>query len=77
MEKIILKNKLAIDKMRIAGHLLAQLMKEIEGLVVAGVSTFDIDKSIEERMHQLGLKAECKGYAGYKFATCISVNDGP
>ena len=76
MEKIILKNKLAIDKMRTAGRLLAQIMKEIETLVVVGVSTFEIDKCIGERMHQVGLKAECKGYAGYRFATCISINDG-
>jgi len=26
-------------------------------------------------MLKLGLKPECKGYAGYKYATCISLND--
>ncbi len=73
---IVLKNKTAIEKMRTAGKKLAQIMLEIEEYVVPGANTFDLDAIIEEKMRKSGLKPECKGYAGYRHATCISLNDG-
>lgn len=75
MGKIVLKNKASIDKMRQAGYGLAQIMLEVKDYVVPGISTLHIDTFIENRMKLLGVKAECKGYAGYRFATCISLND--
>ncbi len=75
MEKIIIKNKMAIDKMRVAGNTLARLMHEIESMVQPGISTYELDDFFEKRMLQEGLMPVCKGYAGYKHATLISVND--
>ena len=75
METIIIKNKQAIERMRTAGHLLAQIMEDIKPLVCEGTSTFELDALIEERMLAAGLKTPCKGYGTYKFATCISLND--
>jgi methionyl aminopeptidase len=73
---IIIKNKLAIDKMRHAGHILAQILEDIRPLVVIGLSTYELDAIIEARMLAQGLGTPCKGYGTYKFATCISLNDG-
>ncbi|MFH1831332.1 MAG: type I methionyl aminopeptidase [bacterium] len=75
MSKIIVKNKMAIERMRIAGELLARVMEEIAEHVVIGCSTYEIDRLFEQKMLERGLKPECKGYAGYKYATCISLND--
>jgi methionyl aminopeptidase len=73
---VIVKNKLALAKMRSAGHLLALVMKEaVPGLIVPGATTLEIDSFIENKMRELGLLPVCKGYAGYKHATCISLND--
>lgn len=72
---IIIKNKTAIQKMRTAGKFLAQIMKDVESSIVYGKSTLEIDSFIEKQMLKIGLKPVCKGYAGYKFATCISLND--
>ncbi|MCK4651353.1 type I methionyl aminopeptidase [Candidatus Babeliales bacterium] len=72
---VLIKNKSAIEKMHIAGKLLAQILHEVKSHVVKGATTLQIDNFIENRMKDLGLKAECKGYAGYKYATCISLND--
>ncbi len=74
--RIVIKNKIAIDHMRVAGSLLAQVMNFTGTIVKEGISTFDLDCLIEEEMKRLGMKPECKGYAGYRNATCISVNDG-
>lgn len=72
----MLKNKLAIEKMRIAGKRLAQVMLEIKEFVVEGASTYDLDAIFEAKMRKASLKPVCKGYGGYKHATCISLNDG-
>jgi methionyl aminopeptidase len=61
--------------MRQAGKLLASLMEEVKELVQPGQNTLGIDAFIEKRMYEVGLRPACKGYAGYRFATCISLND--
>jgi methionyl aminopeptidase len=74
---IIIKNKRAIDHMRQAGHALASIFQDVikENVVKAGVTTLAIDQWFEQKMRHKGLLPECKGYGGYKHATCISVND--
>lgn len=72
---IVVKNKAALGKMRTAGHRLAIIMGEVAEKVRAGVTTLEIDSFIEEKIREAGLLPVCKGYAGYKHATCISLND--
>ncbi|HBS47926.1 TPA: type I methionyl aminopeptidase [Candidatus Dependentiae bacterium] len=72
---IVIKNKQAIDKMRTAGKLLAEIMEKVKIIIEPGIDSFEIDFFIEKNMHEVGLKPVCKGYAGYKHATCISIND--
>ncbi|MBY0354064.1 type I methionyl aminopeptidase [Candidatus Babeliales bacterium] len=75
MDAIIIKNKVAIEKMRSAGKLLAQVMQETEPFVKEGISTHELDQIIEKKMRERELKPECKGYAGYRHSSCISLND--
>lgn len=72
---IIIKNKQAIEKMRIAGHKLARIFEKVPALIEPGVTTAAIDAFIEEQMRKEELTPSCKGYAGYQHASCISVND--
>ncbi len=62
--------------MRHAGHILAQILEDIRPYVIAGASTHDLDAIIEARMLAQDLTTPCKGDGTYKFATCISLNDG-
>ena len=73
---IIIKNKRAIEKMRTAGHLLSQILDNLRPLIKEGISTLKIDAFVEDEILRSGLAPECKGYAGYKYSTCISLNDG-
>lgn len=75
MDHIIIKNKTIIAKMRTAGQILARILKEIEPFVKEGVSTYELDALIEQKMLLAGLNPVCKGYGSYKHATCISLND--
>lgn len=72
---IIIKNKLALQKMQTAGSLLSGVFQDIAPLVRAGITTLELDLQIESMLRSKNLVSQAKGYRGYKHATCISVND--
>jgi len=72
---IVIKNKMALAKMREAGSRLARVMHEVAELIQPGVTAAWLDAEVESRMHKLGLVPACKGFMGYKHATCISLNE--
>ena len=72
---IILKSKDEIEHMRKAGEILAACHREIKTMVKPGVTTHEIDQFVEKFLKQHGATPEQKGYKGYAFATCASVND--
>lgn len=72
---IKIKNKQAIAAMRTAGKKLARIVAAAGKKVVPGVTTADLDAYIEKELRAAGLQPVCKGYAGYRHASCISVND--
>lgn len=72
---IVLKTKEEIAKMREAGILLAQCHKEIEAMIKPGVVTWEIEQFVERFLAENGATPEQKGYHGFKYATCASVNE--
>jgi methionyl aminopeptidase len=72
---ITLKTREEIEKMHKAGRLLASCHKEIAKLIRPGVTTAQIDRFVEQYLEQHGATPEQKGYRGYQYATCASVND--
>jgi methionyl aminopeptidase len=61
--------------MREAGRILASCHKEIRKLIRPGLTTLEIDRFVENYLLDRGATPEQKGYMGYGFATCASVND--
>ncbi len=72
---IIIKTQEEIGKMKEAGVILADIHKEIAKMVKPGVSTMDIDAFVEKYLKEKGAFPEQKGYQGYPYATCASIND--
>lgn len=72
---IIIKTEDEINKMKKAGVLLASVHKELRKRIVPGVKTIDLDKFVEEYLTERGAYPEQKGYHGYPFSICSSVND--
>jgi methionyl aminopeptidase len=70
-----LKSAREIQLMQDAGILVAKIHKELKKLIKPGVSSMEIDEFVEEYMARHGAKPAQKGYQGYPFATCASVND--
>lgn len=72
---IIVKSKEEIEQMRAAGAILAACHKEIARMIRPGITTWEIDQFAEEFVRARGAIQEQKGYQGYPYATCASVND--
>lgn len=75
VKMIVLKSDREIEKMKEAGELLAACHREIAKLIKPGVTTWEIDQFVDHFLAEHGATPEQKGYNGYKYATCASVND--
>lgn len=69
-----IKSRLALEKMRTAGKLLAEIFENIDPMIEIGQSTAAIDAWIEKELEKRQLVSQSKGYHGYKHVSCISVN---
>lgn len=72
---IVLKSAREIEKMREAGRLLASCHKKIAEMIRPGITTWEIDNFVENYLKENGATPEQKGYKGYEYATCASIND--
>lgn len=70
-----LKSQREIEKMGKAGKLLASCHREIAKRVKPGVTTAEIDRFVDDYLKDHGATPEQKGYEGFPFATCASIND--
>lgn len=64
-----------INLMHEAGKLLAKCHLELRDLIKPGITTKELDDFVEQFLAKHGATPEQKGYQGYKFATCASIND--
>jgi len=62
---------LALQK---AGHIAAQALNIAKRIVKVGMTTLELDKTIQDAIYQNGGLAAFKGHEGYKYASCISIN---
>lgn len=69
------KSEREIEQMKLAGDLLVKCHKEVAKMIKPGVTTMEIDTFVENFLHEHGATAEQKGFSGYPYATCASVND--
>ncbi|HEX3558450.1 MAG TPA: type I methionyl aminopeptidase [Pyrinomonadaceae bacterium] len=72
---IIGKSKKEIEKMRAAGRLVAQVREELRRRVRPGVTTLELDAAAEKMIRDAGALPTFKGYHGFPFSICASVNE--
>ncbi|ATO49130.1 MULTISPECIES: type I methionyl aminopeptidase [Brevibacillus] len=72
---IVIKTKEEIELMRQAGIILASIHQKIATMIQPGITTWEIDQFVERYLKEHGATPEQKGYHGYPYATCASVND--
>lgn len=72
---ITLKSAREIEGMRRSGELLAGVHLGLRKLIKPGISAYDIEKFADEYITSRGGHPSEKGFEGYKYATCVDVND--
>ena len=72
---ILLKTEEQINGIRKSCHLLAQLFDYLEGRIVAGMSTWDIDQLCHDFIIKHGGKPAFLHYEGFPASACVSVNE--
>ena len=72
---IIGKSKRELDKMRAAGQLVGQVLNHLRTLVEPGVTTMEVDRAAEKMISDAGALPTFKGYNGFPYSICASVNE--
>ncbi len=72
---VILKQQSEIEKIRESNGIVAEILAELRDKVQEGVSTLDLDRISEELVLKKGAKPAFKGYRGYPFSLCASINE--
>lgn len=73
--RIELKSEPEIATMREASKIVATVLKEINEITEAGMTTADLDAHAEKRIREMGATPSFKGYHGFPASICASVND--
>jgi methionyl aminopeptidase len=72
---IIGKSRKELDKMRAAGRLVGQVREHLRAMVKPGITTLDLDRAAEQMIRDAGALPTFKGYNGFPFSICASVNE--
>ena len=72
---ITIKNESQIGKMRKAGELLHSVLERVRAAIEPGVTTLYLDQLAERLIREGGGIPSSKGYEGFPFSICASVDD--
>lgn len=72
---IILRSQREIEKIRKACLVVAEILEILKGHVRPGVSTFELDALSEEMARKRNAVPAFKGYHGYPYSLCTSINE--
>src|SRR6266496_2578119 len=72
---IIGKSRREVEKMRGAGQLAGLVLSRLRGMVEPGITTIEIDRAAEKMIRDAGALPTFKGYNGFPYSICASVNE--
>jgi methionyl aminopeptidase len=71
---IILKSRQEIEKMRKSNSIVAAILEELGKKIRPGIKTIELDRLSEELALKKGARPAFKGYRGYPYSLCTSIN---
>ena len=72
---VSIKTQEEIELMAKSGEILAKIMRELKARVKPGITTKELDKLAEELIFSYKAKPAFKGYNGFPFVLCTSINE--
>ena len=72
---VIRKNRSDLDKMREAGLIVADTLRELRKMVEPGITTKELDAFAEKKIRAAGAYPTFLGYRGFAGSICASVNE--
>lgn len=72
---VILKLPEEIEKARASNRIVAEVLSKLRDKVKPGVTTIELDRFAEEIAGKRGAKPAFKGYRGYPYSLCTSINE--
>jgi methionyl aminopeptidase len=72
---IIGKSQKEIDKMRAAGQLVGRVLQALRHMVAPGMTTMEVNDAAEKMIRDGGALPTFKGYNGFPYSICASVNE--
>lgn len=72
---VIIRKPDEIERIRESNLIVAEVLEALKKEVKVGVTTKELDEYCEELVRKWGAKPAFKGYRGYPYALCTSIND--
>ncbi|MBD3265045.1 type I methionyl aminopeptidase [bacterium] len=72
---ISLKTKSEIERIQESVDIVSETLNKIIEILEPGITTAEVDRAAEKTIRGFGAKPVFKGYRGYPYATCISINE--
>ena len=72
---ITLKSKREIELLKEAGHIVYLTHQYLRPHIKAGIKTIELDRLAEDFIRSKGATPSFKGYEGFPYTLCISIND--
>src|SRR3989304_2615320 len=74
-EIIVLKSPDEIEKMRKSSLIVAEILAAVRVAVWPGITTIELERLCEEYLKKRKVRPAFKGYKGYPYCLCTSVNE--
>jgi methionyl aminopeptidase len=72
---IRLRTKAEIEKIRRAGSIVAEVLRDLREMIAPGITTRELDRYAESKIRSRGAVPTFKGYRGFPASICTSVNE--
>ncbi|MFQ5329210.1 MAG: type I methionyl aminopeptidase [Thermodesulfobacteriota bacterium] len=72
---IVLKSKDEIEKLRRANIVVAEILARLTDVIEPGVTGLELERICEGEIKKRKVEAAFKGYRGYPYCLCVSVNE--
>lgn len=72
---IVLKSPREIEKMRVSGRIVAEVLEILKSCIKPGVTTLELNELAEAEAKKRKARPAFKGYSGFPYSLCCSVNE--